>query len=631
MAATYRLCAKEILANLGGRENIVSIYHCMTRLRMVVKNIDKIDIDEIDIIDGVKGSYIRDGQVHIILGVGMVDRVYDEILMISNVTPVSKKELEEEIESRQSSLIRIIKTIGDIFIPILPAMIASGIMTGILVSIAEVWPSVENYDLYNLLKLISHTVMQYLPVLVAVSAGHKFGGNPYLAGGIGLMLLHRDLFVGWDPLGSFDVPMWNIGPIHIYQAAYEGHIIPIIIAIWFMCKLERWLHRHVTEIADIFITPLLTLMITAVFTFTVIGPILMNLETIVIRVARFVLDVPYGIGAAICAVFYPLSVVFGIQHMFMVLEVRFLADTHMNIWIRVASSANFAMCISCLAVALKTRSERLKGIALPAGISAALGVTEPAIFGINFRYHTPLICGMIGSGVGAAIGTILNVYGTAYGVTALPGIILSTPCLWEYIVMLLSTAIVTFSLTWFFWKDEDFLKDKLSRKQLVSDEDEDETEEKSDDITYIYSPLQGKVLNRLEIPDETFSEGYLGEGIGIIPDSGDVIAPFDGKIVTITPTNHAVVLEGPEGINILIHIGIDTVDLDGSHFTQYFQAGDMIQRGQKIMYFDLEALKEKGCNLTSAIFAVNHNEYSRFTIRESQNTSFGEILFELKK
>lgn len=627
MATTYRICAKEILACLGGRENIISIYHCMTRLRLVVKNIELIDIDEIDTIDGVKGSYIRDGQVHIILGVGMVDRVYDEILMISNVTPVSKKELEEEIENRQSKPIKIIKTIGDIFIPILPAMIASGIMTGILISIAEIWPAVDDYDLYRLLKLIAHTVMQYLPVLVAVSAGHKFGGNPYLAGGIGLMLLHRDLFTGWDPMGNFHVPVWNIGPLTIYQAAYEGHIIPIIIAIWFMCKLERWLHKHVTEIADIFITPLLTLVITAVFTFTLIGPILMYLESYIINVAKIVLDIPYGIGAAICAVFYPLSVVFGIQHMFMVLEVRFLQATNMNIWIRVASSANFAMCISCLAVAVKTKSERLKGIAFPAGISAALGVTEPAIFGINFRYHTPLFCGMIGSGVGAAVGTILNVYGTAYGVTALPGIILSTPCLWQYLVMLASTAVVTFILTWFFWKDEDFLKDKLSRKEDVSEEVESPTE----DIVYIYSPLQGKVISREDIPDETFAEGYLGDGIGIIPDNGDVIAPFDGKIVTITPTNHAIVLEGENGITILIHIGIDTVDLNGSYFTQFYQAGDNIQRGQKIMHFDLDGLNSKGYDITSAVFAVNHNEYSGFLIREAQNTSFGEILFEIKK
>lgn len=628
----YNEHAREILTCLGGRENIVAIYHCMTRLRLAVLDIDKIDIDGLDMLDVVKASYIRDGQVHIIIGVGTVDHVYDAILSISNIQAVSKKEIEEEIESRQSEWMRIIKIIGDIFIPILPAMIGSGIMYGILVSLPYLWKDIVNYDLYEMLILISQTIIQYLPVLVAFSAGIRFGCNPYMAGGIGLMLLHRELFVGWDVLHHFDVPFWQIAGYKIYKVAYEGHVIPIIIAVWFMSHLEKWMHKHIPDIADIFITPLVTFLVTALFTLAFIGPVLMTMENMVIKLARFVLDVPYGVGAALCAAFYPLSIVLGIQHMFMVLEVQFLADTGMNIWIRVASSANIAMCVSCLAVALKTKSERLKGVSFPAGISAALGVTEPAIFGINFRYHTPFICGMIGSGVGAAVGTILGVYGTAYGVTALPGIILSTPCLWQYLVMLLTASVVTFTLTWIFWKDEAVLKDKLFLKENTEEKKTEKTPEmQEEEQEYVYSPVQGKVIKRDAIPDPTFAGGYLGEGIGIIPDNGDVIAPFDGKVVTITPTKHAIILEGPQGENLLIHIGIDTVDLDGSDFEIYVKEGERIYLGQKIMNFDLKHIIEQGCNMTSAVMVVNKDEYSGFYMNNQEYVSFGEIIFEIKK
>ena len=606
----YRKCAQEIFETVGKRDNLVSAAHCATRLRLVTKDNSKVDMKHLEDIDGVKGVFASNGQLQIILGTGVVNKVYDEFLSVSGMTAATKDEVKAAAAAKQPLPQRIVKALGDVFVPILPAIVAAGLMMGLVEALGQFFPSFAQSDIYGWMDLVSNTAIVYLPVLVAISSARVFGGNVFLAGTIGMLLMHMNLLSAWTAAADpSQVQYWKILFFSIRQVNYQGHIIPIIIAIWLMCQLEKRLHKIVPEMIDLFVTPLVTVFVTSFLTMTIIGPVFIVVEDNILTVVKWLLSLPLGIGAFICGAIYPLTVVCGIHHMFNVLEAGMIADNGMNVWLPVSCSANFASCCACVAVFVKAKNVKTKSLALPAGLSASLGITEPAIFGVNLRFVKPLVCSMIGAAFGAALGSVIGVYGSAYGVTGFPGFLITTHCTLQYTIMLAVAGGIAFVLTYIVWKEE---VPQTAAKPAVPVADVYSIECKPGTV---YAPVSGTVIPSEEIPDETFAAGVLGRGVGINPDMGIVVAPFDGEISSVTETHHAVGVTSPDGIELLIHVGVDTVAMNGDGFECLVQEGQQVKAGDKLIIFDrdkIAAAKHPDCVV---VLVTNADDYENLSVQ----------------
>ncbi len=649
MAVDYAACAKEIFENLGGRSNLVSAAHCATRLRLVTVDNSKIDMKKLENIDGVKGVFSNNGQLQLIIGTGTVNKVYDEFLKVSGMTAVTKDDVKAAAAARQPVLKRMIKSLGDVFVPILPAIVASGLMMGLVEALGKAIPSFAQSDWYGILDLMANTAFTFLPILIAVSAARVFGGNIFLGAVIGMVMIHPNLINAWS-VGSMDaaeIPVWRLLGFPIRQVGYQGHVIPVVIAVWLMSKIEKWLHEHVPEMIDLFVTPLCTVLSTSFLTLGLIGPMFSMAENYVLEFAGWIITVGYGIGAMIMGALYPLTVVCGIHHMYNVIEAGMLsAEGGMNIWMPVASAANFAQCAACLAVGLKAKNLKTKSVAIPSSISAALGITEPAIFGVNLRFVKPLVCGIAGGAAGALLGSLFKIGATSYGVTGLPGFLITLDYTVQYAIVLAVSFAVSFALTWIVWKEDpqdagNSSGSEPSQAQTAADSTQAASENsqtslreregmKSAERT-LYAPLKGNVIPREQIPDETFASGVLGDGVGIEPETGEVTAPFDGVISSVTDTRHAIGITGPGDLEVLIHVGVDTVNMKGDGFRTLVAEGDQVTAGQKLMEFDLEKIRAAGYSTTTAVLLTNSDDFSAFRVLKTGKADRMEPIFTVEE
>ena len=604
MALDYRKCAEEIFSHLGGKDNIISAAHCATRLRLVIADNSKIDTKALEEVEGVKGLFDSNGQLQLIIGTGTVNKVYDEFLAVTGLTAASKADVKAAAASRMPLWKKILKTPGDVFVPILPAIVASGLMMGLVEAIPKFWPAFGTSDWYSFLDLVANTAFALLPVLVAISAARVFGGNIFLGAVIGLMMVHPALINAWT-VGNYaagEIPTWHLFFFNVQQVGYQGHVIPVILAVLLMSTVEKWLHKKVPEMIDLFVTPLCTVLVTAFITFTIIGPIFSILENWVLAGAKWLASSLFG--SLVMGAIYPWTVVMGLHHMYNVIEAGMIAQTGLNTWMPIASAANFAQFGACLAVALKVHNQKTKAVALPSSLSASLGITEPAIFGINFRFMKPFLCGMAGGAVGALFGALFRLGAPVYGVTGIPAIpaVNNVPL---YLVELLIAAGVAFALTWFIWKE-----DKPEEKKAAPVE-----EAPADPMPSVLrcaagellQPCKGKVIAREEIPDETFAAGILGDGIGVVPEDGIVLSPFDGTVTSVFDTKHAVTLE-KDGMEVLIHVGVNTVNMQGEGFTAFVEEGAEVKAGQKLLGFDRDAIAKAGYNDTVVMLLTNSDD-----------------------
>ena len=624
MAMDYAKCAKEIFDTVGGRSNLVSAAHCATRLRLVTVDNSKIDMKKLENIDGVKGVFSNNGQLQLIIGTGTVNKVYDEFLKVSGMTAATKEEVKAAAAAKQPVFKRMIKALGDVFVPILPAIVASGLMMGLVEALGKAMPAFAGSDWYGILDLFSNTAFTFLPILIAVSAARVFGGNIFLGAVIGMIMIHPNLINAWSvaSMDAADIPVWHLFGFSIRQVGYQGHVIPVIIAVWIMCKLENWLHKHVPEMIDLFVTPLCTI--------GLIGPVFSTAETYVLEFASWIITVGHGIGAMIMGAIYPLTVVCGIHHMYNVIEAGMLASDGLNIWMPIASAANFAQGAACLAVGLKARNYKTKSISIPSALSAALGITEPAIFGVNLRFMKPLVCGMAGGAVGALLGSIFHIGATSYGVTGIPGFLTTLDYSAQYAIMLAVSFAVAFALTWFTWKED---PEDAKVTAAKTDDAPTATEETAEEVTVdgtakkLYAPIQGTIVPRNEIPDDTFAAGVLGDGVGIDPEEGVVVAPFDGEISSVTDTKHAIGITGPADMEVLIHVGVDTVNMKGDGFELLVEEGQKVKAGQKLMTFDIAKIKAAGYSPVAAVLLTNSDDYPEFKVVKTGKTQRLEEVF----
>ena len=611
MALDYRKCAEEIAANIGGGSNVVSAAHCATRLRLVIADNSKINKKALEETDGVKGLFESNGQLQLIIGTGTVNKVYDEFLSVTGASAASKEDVKAAAASRMPLWKKILKTPGDVFVPILPAIVASGLMMGLVEALAKAIPSFGKSGWFGFLDLVANTAFAMLPVLVAVSSARVFGGNIFLGGVIGLMMVHPALMNAWTITPTNQPAVWDLGILSIKQMGYQGHVIPVILAVLLMSTLEKWLHKHVPEMIDLFVTPLVTVLVTAFATFVVIGPIFSVLENYVLKGAEWLVSSTGGIGALIMGAIYPWTVVMGLHHMYNVIEAGMLSGPMgLNIWMPIASAANFAQFGACLAVAIKTANQRTKSVAFPSSLSAALGITEPAIFGINFRFMKPFIAGVIGGAIGAIFGSLTHLGATTYGVTGIPGL-LAINNVPVYCIELLISAGIAFAVTTVIWKEEPAPAEAAAAAPEVKAA-APALEVPTVSVIRcaagtILQPVKGTVIAREDIPDETFASGVLGDGVGIQPSDDLVVAPFDGTITSVAESKHAVGIES-NGMEMLIHVGVDTVKMNGEGFTCLVKEDEAVKAGQPLICFSRAKIKAAGFSDTVAVLLTNSDD-----------------------
>ncbi len=608
MALDYRKCAEEIFSHLGGKDNVASAAHCATRLRLAIVDNDKVDVKALENVEGVQGVFSNAGQLQIIIGTGTVNKVYDEFLDVSGVSAGSKDDVKAAAAANMPWWKRIVKTLGDVFVPILPAIVAAGLMMGLVEALGNAIPSFYGSAWYGFLDMAANTAFAFLPVLVAISATKVFGGNEFLGAVIGLMMVHPALTNGWNAAAGYEVWYlfgqgikiggYTLGQIN--QLGYQGHVIPVVIAVWLMCKVEKWLHEHVPEMIDLFVTPLTTVLVTALLTFMIIGPIFSGLETIVLNAATKLVANP--IGACIMGAVYPVTVVMGLHHMYNTIELGMLGAGALNTWMPIASAANFAQFGACLAVGLKAKNQKTKTIAIPSSLSASLGITEPAIFGVNLRLMKPFIFAAIGGAIGSLFGAIAGIGAHANGVTGIPGYLIVNNY-FGYTILLLIAGGIAFALTFILWKEDP--EEAAVKAPVTTVPTEDAFTTGKGTVT---QPVAGKIIPASEIADPMFAAETMGPSIGIVPEGETVYAPFDGEVMMVFPTKHAVGLASTDGIEVLIHVGIDTVQMDGKGFESFVEQGQKIAKGDKLLTFDRDEIKKAGYSDTVIVVLTNGND-----------------------
>lgn len=617
----YKKSAKEVFDFIGGKENIVSAAHCATRLRLVIADNGKCSKEKLEEVEGVKGVFEAAGQLQIIFGTGTVNKVYEEFIQLAGITGGTKEEVKQAAAAKQNMFKRAIKTLGDVFVPIIPAIVASGLLMGLLEGLCNVWPQMAESGTYTIIHLFSNAAFVFLPILIAVSAAKVFGGNLFLGAVIGMIMIHTDLINAWSvsSMNPSDIPIANVwfGLYDVQLVGYQGHVIPVVFAVAIMAFIEKKLHKIVPEIIDLFVTPLVTVLVTGYLTLTVIGPVFSSLENVVLQGAQTLISIPLGIGGFLVGGLYAPTVVAGVHHMYNAIEAGLLSSQGLNTWMPIATAANVAQGAAALALALKTKNSKTKSIALPASLSAFLGITEPAIFGVNIRYMKPFIAGCIGGAFGGLVAGMTGIGATAYGITGVFGFLITTNDTLKYALVMLVSAAIAFIISWMLYQ-EPKTEQKTEDKADVKKENEKQERKQSD--LEILSPIKGTVISLKEVPDETFAGEVLGKGVAVIPKEGKVISPVSGKIETLFDTKHAVGMLSNSGIELLIHIGINTVELGGNYYKSHVKEGNMVKAGDTLITFDIEKIKKAGYSVITPIIITNPDDYGQI-----QQSRFGDV------
>ncbi len=633
----YKKAAAETIKYIGGKDNIVSAAHCATRLRLVIADNTKVNKEALEDAEGVKGVFEASGQLQIIFGTGVVNKVYDEFIAIAGITAASKEDVKQAAASKANPFQRFIKTLGDIFVPIIPAIVASGFLMGIMESlnflINNGYIHMSNESaLFVLANMFSNTAYVFLPVLIGFSGAKVFGGNPFLGGVIGMIMVHPNLQNAWTMTGGVNEYLDVFGLWKVPLVGYQGHVISVIIAVFVMANIEKWLHKRVPAMLDLFVTPLVSVFVTGFLTMTMIGPAFNIVESSIINGIQTLISLPFGIGSLVMGALYAPTVVTGIHHMYTIIDLGQIKEFGCTYWLPLASSANIAQGAAALAVALKTRDQKLKAMALPSSLSAFMGITEPAIFGVNLRFFRPFVCACIGGGCGAMFASITSLGATGTGVTGIFGILLCLNAPVKYILMFAISAGVAFVLSWIFgYKNAPQTANgapETTEKTLETAPIFTEPKEVQGKLN-ILSPMQGKAVSLANTGDDTFAAEVLGKGAAIEPSEGKVYAPFDATVETLM--GHAVGLTGENGVEMLIHIGIDTVQLNGKHYTPHCTEGQHVKAGDLLMEFDMAAIQAEGFKTITPVIVTNADDYADVLTHIGKQTKAGETLLTVKK
>ena len=622
----YRKTAQDILDHVGGSKNIASAAHCATRLRLVIADNKKVSKEALENIDGVKGVFEASGQLQIILGTGTVNKVFAEFIDIAGITASSKAEAKEAAAEKQNWFMRAIKLLGDIFVPIIPAIVASGFLMGIMNSLdfmnSNGFLHINTHSsIYVFANLFSNIAYTFLQILIAFSAAKAFGANQYLGAVIGMIMIHPSLQNAYTVAteGVQQTQSVFFGLFKIDMVGYQGHVIPVIIAVWILAVIEKKLHKIVPEVLDLFVTPLVSVFVTGYLTLSIVGPIFVWAENAILGAIQWMLTLPLGIGSLIMGSLYAPTVVTGIHQMYTAIDIGQIAKYGVTYWLPLASAANVAQGAAALAVGIKSKDKKIKSLALPSSLSAFMGITEPAIFGVNLRFFKPFIAGCIGGGCGALYASLVHLGAKGTGVTGIFGILLCLNQPLQYLIEMVIAVGVAFAISFVIYKDAE-------PKAVTADVTETTgTTEKVENIEIadnnkaeetLTSPVNGTQISLSEVADETFASEMLGTTVAVEPADGKIVAPCDGEVSNIFETGHAVCITTESGGELLIHIGIDTVKMDGKGFTKKVSDGDKVHAGDILVEANLEEIKNAGYQTTTMMILTNTDEFGNVTKAE---------------
>lgn len=625
-----RQIAAEVIEALGGRENVRSVAHCATRLRVMVYDEGKIDKEKAEAIDKVKGAFFNSGQYQMIFGTGTVNNIYDEVVALGLPTS-STSEQKAEAGKQGNIFQRAIRTFGDVFVPIIPAIVATGLFMGVrglvtqpaIMDLFGVHEYGENFLMYT--RILTDTAFVYLPALVAWSAFRVFGGNPIIGIVLGLMLVSNELPNAWIVASGGDVkPLTFFGFVPV--VGYQGTVLPAFFVGLVGAKLEKWLHKKVPEALDLLVTPFLTFAIMSTLGLFVIGPVFHSLENLVLAGTQAVLHLPFGIAGLIVGGIQQLIVVTGIHHIFNFLEAQLIANTGKDPFNAYLTAATAAQAGATLAVAVKTKSTKLKGLAFPSTLSALLGITEPAIFGVNLRYPKVFVSGLIGGALGGWVAGLFGIAGTGFGITVLPGTLLYlNGQLLQYLVTMLVGLGVAFAIA-YTWGYQDRETLPLPAVEVDQTADQPALAEET-----LYSPLNGTVVDLAAVSDPVFSSGAMGQGLAIKPEDNTLYSPVDGKVEIVFETGHAYAITSSQGAEVLLHIGIDTVSMAGDGFESLVAVGQAVKKGDLLGHFDPSKIAEAGLDDTTMMIVTNSADYQSVDILAQGHVLIGDQVALINK
>lgn len=641
----YRKTAQEILGYVGGSKNIVSAAHCATRLRLVIADNSKADKEAIENVDGVKGVFEASGQLQIILGTGTVNKVFDEFIAIAGITASTKAEAKEAAAEKQNWFMKAIKLLGDIFVPIIPAIVASGFLMGIMNALdfmnANGFLAIDtSSSIYVFANLFSNIAYTFLQILIAFSAAKAFGANQYLGAVIGMIMIHPSLQNAYTVAteGVQQTQSVFFGLYHIDMVGYQGHVIPVIIAVWILSVLEKKLHKVVPAALDLFVTPLVSVFVTGYLTLSIVGPIFVWGENAILGAIQWMLTLPLGLGSLIMGGLYAPTVVTGIHQMYTAIDIGQLAKYGVTYWLPLASAANVAQGAATLAVGVKSKDQKIKSLALPSSLSAFMGITEPAIFGVNLRFFKPFIAGCIGGGCGALYASLVHLGAKGTGVTGIFGILLCLNQPLQYIIEMAISVGVAFVISFIIYKDKEPATQTAKTEAAVENKETEanvkETEnsaEKTVSVEEITSPVNGTVVPTAEVADETFASEMLGTTVAVEPADGKIVAPCDGEVMNIFETGHAVCIATECGAELLIHIGIDTVSMEGKGFVKKVEDGAKVHKGDVLIEADLDEIRAAGHPATTMMILTNADDFSKVEKTATGTVTTADLAMKIEK
>ena len=663
--------AKKVIEALGGRENVNSVAHCATRLRVMVKDEGKIDKNTVENLEKVQGAFFNSGQYQIIFGTGTVNKIYDEVVALGLPTS-SKDDMKAEAAKQGNWFQRAIRTFGDVFVPILPAIVATGLFMGVRGAIAQdqvlalfgtTADAFKATDFYTYTVVLTDTAFAFFPALICWSAFRVFGGNPIIGLVLGLMMVNSALPNAWDVAGqatkfavdpskdildkianmdvlgslkfASEVTATKAHPIYFFGfipvVGYQNSVLPAFFVGLFGAKFEKWLHKKIPDVLDLLLVPFLTFLVMSILGLFVIGPVFHIVESYVLNGTEFLLSLPFGLAGLIIGAVHQLIVVTGVHHIFNLLESQLVSQTGKDPFNAIITAAMTAQAGATLAVAVKTKSKKLKALAFPAALSAGLGITEPAIFGVNLRFVKPFVIGLGAGAVGGWLASIMGLAGTSFGITIIPGTLLYlNGQLLQYIFMVVLTTGLSFVLTYMFgYKDEETAEEKAETEKLVEEETTGNVPAALQDETII-SPIVGSAVALSDVNDPVFSSGAMGQGIAIKPSEGVVYAPADAEVTIAFATGHAYGLKTANGAEILIHVGIDTVSMNGEGFDQKVSQGSKVKAGDIIGTFDSAKIAAAGLDDTTMVIVTNTADYASVTPVAEGTVAKGDAIIEVK-
>ena len=621
--------AKKVIDALGGRENVNSVAHCATRLRVMVKDEGKINKEVIENLEKVQGAFFNSGQYQIIFGTGTVNKMYDEVVALGLPTS-SKDDMKAEAAKQGNWFQRAIRTFGDVFVPIIPVIVATGLFMGVrglLTALGMTLPA----DVTTYTQILTDTAFIILPGLVVWSTFRVFGGNPAVGIVLGMMLVSGSLPNAWAVASGGEVTAMNFFGF-IPVVGLQGSVLPAFIIGVVGAKFEKAVRKVVPDVIDLLVTPFVTLLVMSILGLFVIGPVFHVVENYILIATKAILSLPFGLGGFLIGGVHQLIVVSGVHHIFNLLEVQLLAADHANPFNAIITAAMTAQGAATVAVGVKTKNPKLKTLAFPAALSAFLGITEPAIFGVNLRFRKPFFLSLIAGAIGGGLASILGLAGNGSGITIIPGTMLyvGNGQLAQYLLMVAVSFVLGFALTYMFgYEDEKEVATEVETERLVQEETTGNIPATLQNETLV-TPIVGDVVALADVNDPVFSSGAMGQGIAVKPSQGVVYAPADAEVSIAFPTGHAFGLKTTDGAEVLIHVGIDTVTMNGEGFEAKVAQGDKVKAGDVLGTFDSNKIAAAGLDDTTMVIVTNTADYASVAPVATGSVAKGDAVIEVK-